>query len=341
MSAPDKLNEVKDEAQSMVQRIISWPSRTWTELSGKLENLHQANFEMGVNFADSGRLKDALFRFKMAVHFRPQFIDAWYNLGVTHMRMGEMRQAKIALNKALSLKGEYPEAAYMLATIDLASLPPEQRPTQMPAGMMEGFFAQAAPFYDQAEAQNNYQAGPVIFDAVKAHIAKPMDLQVMDVGCGTGLAALPFKTIAKDMKGIDLVPAMADVAKTRTMDDESKLYSDVYEADIRALPSGVGEGDSADLVLCINVAQFMGELTQALHYMAWMVKPGGLVAITFDPCGGESYGVMQKTARFAHSDPYVRNRGEAVKLEHVATQKVELYPGMNSLLTIFKKPEAA
>ena len=135
MNAPDKLNEVKDEAQGLIAQITGWPSRKWAELSGKLENLHQANFEMGVNFADTGRLKDALFRFKMAVHFRPQFIDAWYNLGVTHMRMGEMRQAKIALNKALSLKGEYPEAAYMLATIDLASLPPEKRPTQMPAGM--------------------------------------------------------------------------------------------------------------------------------------------------------------------------------------------------------------
>jgi predicted TPR repeat methyltransferase len=339
MNAPDKLNEVKDEARTFLRRIAEWPQKQWDEISRKLENLHIANFEMGVDFADRGRLKDALFRFKMAVYFRPKFVEAWYNLGVTHLRVGEIRQAKIALKKALSLRAHYPEAAYMLATIDLGSLPPEKRPTEMPKAMMESFFAAAAPMYDKAEAQNDYQAGPVVLDALKRHIGNRTQLHVVDVGCGTGLASPPFRKISETLIGIDVVPEMIAQARSKHTESGEALYQALHVADIRSLPDDIGHGGDADIVLCVNVAQFIGELTKALHYMAWLTKPGGIVAITIDPCGGESYGVMQKTARFAHSDSYVQGRGNAVGLEHVASQKIELYPGIASLLIILKKRE--
>jgi len=329
------------EISSLLSTLRAWPHMQIDRWRNRIDNLHQANYDMGRRFAEQGKLSDALFRFKMAVRQKPDFTLAWYQLGVVHLRNGEPRLAKIALKKALSLRAHYTEAAYMLATIDPAAVPAEDRPTRMPAGMMEHFFTQVAPVYDQLEAQNQYQGPHVCVEKLRPYLPATSGLSVVDVGCGVGHLARLWRRVASRMIGIDATPAMTERAALTKTAEDVVVFDAVHTHDIRTLPDGVIAPASMDVVLLGNVAQFIGDLSVTFQKISAMLKPGGLMIVTVEPCGGEYYSVMPATARFGHSDAYVRAQAALVELEAVAQEKASLYPNTQVTVHVLRKKASA
>lgn len=339
MPAPDKKNPILKELESVFVSLQTWPERTMDKWQKRFENLHEANFQQGCNFAERGKLNDAMFRFKMALYFQNNFPLAWYNLGVVHIRRGDRRSAITALKKALSQKPDYTDAAYMLATQDPRAVPPAMLPTRMPAGMMEAFFTQAAPYYDALETQNNYHGPQVLVEHLRPHLPKLSGLTVVDAGCGTGHLAKLWRKVADRLVGVDVTPAMVEMARSAKAGDVA-VFDAVMEADLRNAKTVV-DAASADVVLCGNVVQFIGDLRDAIAAMAHWLKPEGLLAITAEPLEGASYGVVPKTSRFGHSESYVNELAQQSGLRVLRTDSVALYPNTRATLYIFKKAEAA
>ena len=90
----------------------------------KMNDLPGTNFDLGCRFAASGRWLDALFRFKLALWLQPNFPQALYNLGCCYLRMGKYPKAKESFLKTLRQRPNHAEAAFMLAAIDPAAVPP-------------------------------------------------------------------------------------------------------------------------------------------------------------------------------------------------------------------------
>lgn len=341
MATPDKKNRMALDFDGLIARARSWPSREIAKWRERFENIHQSNFELGERFANEGKLNDAMFRFKIAVRFKPDFGRAWYQLGVTYLRMGKAGLAKQALRKAMSLLPHDAEVAYMLATIDINAVPAPDRPSRMPQGMMENFFTHIATYYDQLEAKNQYQGPQIAVEKLRPYLPATSGLTVVDVGCGAGHAARLWRKVASQLVGVEATRAMAEQAVRSKTADDVQVFDAVHLYDIRQLPADIIAPASVDVVLLLNVAQFIGDLTATFARISTMLKPSGLLLVSVEPCPGTAYSVMSSTARFGHSDAYVAQVANSAGFDPVTHDKAALYPGIQLSVHVLRKRAAA
>jgi SAM-dependent methyltransferase len=114
--------------------------------------------------------------------------------------------------------------------------------------------------------------------------------RVLDVGCGTGNAALVAARRDCETTGIDFVPAWLERARGRAAADGVKV--DFLEADAQTLPFGVG---SFDVVLSIFAVMFAPTQQRAADELVRVTRPGGRIGLaswTPEGYGGEFFRVL-------------------------------------------------
>ena len=321
------LTSMATEAETALREIFITQPKTWIqEIRERFRDLPKANFELGLRFAEEGKWYDAAFRFRMALRLKADYPRAAYNLGCCYVRMGKLPEAKAALLRARELTPGNPDVIFMLATLDPGLLASGQRPTRMPPALVTGFYSSVANGYDIAEAKANYQAGNAIYELASPFLKNPAPA-VLDLGCGSGIAARPWRATASSIHGVDITPAMLALAE-RAMHAEKKLYDTLITADVSDLATAQ-TGMVVDLVLLVNVAQFIGDLSPVLHGVEKMLTPEGIAVLTVEPYASSGeFGLNAETSRFGHSPDYVRKAASAAGLQVLKQARVELYAGM-------------
>ena len=301
----------------------------------RMKDLPKTNYDLGYRFAGEGKWMDAIFRFRVTLYLNPNYPNANYNLGCCYMRTGKAKEARDAFIKALKQNPANHDATFMLAALDPSAVSAERRPTRMPLEMVTSFFSAQAEGYDITEANNRYQAGKVIYDLVKPQV-KTETPAVLDLGCGSGIAARPWRASATSIRGVDVTPAMLSLADKATHADK-KLFDGLSTADLAQLPAELMNA-SVDLVLLVNVAQFVGELSGTLNGAAQALKPGGVLVVTAEPFNQPAgYGLVAATSRFGHSNAYVKQAAASAGFAPVSETAVELYAEVPSQALIFTK----
>jgi len=95
-------------------------------------------------------------------------------------------------------------------------------------------------------------------------------LDVLEVGCGTGLLLERFACFARSAKGIDLSPGMLDRARARGLD--------VLEGSATSLPF---PDEQFDVACSFKVLAHVRDIRVALAEMTRVVRPGGHVIAEF------------------------------------------------------------
>jgi predicted TPR repeat methyltransferase len=328
------LSAMVTEMSSALRDVFVKQPNAWIERAReRMRDLPKTNFDLGCGFADKGQWFDAMFRFRVVLFLKPDYPNAWYNLGCCYFRAGKYPQAATALRTALKQNPANNNAKFMLASVEGDSLPPEQRPQHMPKEMISGFFTSVAQTYDISEANSRYQAGRVIHELLKplVTIANP---KLLDLGCGTGIVSRPWRQSAASIVGVDITNAMLTQANKATH-AEKKLFDALHEADVIQLPADL---PSADVVLLVNVVQFVGNLAGVMQQVAMRLIPQGVFVITLESYSGKGgYGLNVETGRFGHSVAYVKQVAEAAGLKLLKEAKVELYPGLPQDAVVFGK----
>ena len=131
--------------------------------------------------------------------------------------------------------------------------------------------------------------------AAKGRPDKPMD--VLDLGCGTGLCGMLLKPIAGVVWGIDLSPLMIAKSKARG------VYDRLEQGDVVQVMQAMDQ--QFDLVVAGDVIIYVGDLTPVFTQIVRRLRPGGRVIASIESGGGDRYQMGKKSLRYSHSRPYL------------------------------------
>jgi predicted TPR repeat methyltransferase len=267
----------------------------------------------------------AVAEFQEAARLLPKQAEPVWLLAETFARLGRNEEAAEAYRRVLALD----LADGFGAQLALAKLGQGAMPERAAAAHVSALYDQYAGSFDQDLLTNlDYRGPEVILEGLtRAGISGPLD--ILDAGCGTGLAGLAVKKLARRLDGIDLSEKMAEQARARG------VYDKVTVGDLLAL-SG-----SYDLVIAADVLIYLGDLAPVLQAVQNVLHPGGHFAFTVERGEGEGYD-LRPTGRFAHAEPYLRriaaDHGFAVTLLEPTVTRREAGAPVPGLLCLLRLP---
>ncbi|MGA3161747.1 MAG: methyltransferase domain-containing protein [Terracidiphilus sp.] len=230
---------------------------------------------------------------KRVTELTPENSDTWHALGFAAQAVGRRDEARDAF-------ANYLEARPGDASIRqiLTALKDEAPPPRASDECILQIFNDFSSHYDTKMRDNlSYQAPERLQDLIRAEIGDAAGLEILDIGCGTGLAGVCFKDRAACLVGIDLSPEMIEVARERDIYDQLEIAEITEWLDQT-------EGQF-DLIVACDCLVYFGDLQPVTASAARRLKPGGWFAFTTER--GEKYPFhLADSGRYTHHPDHVR-----------------------------------
>jgi predicted TPR repeat methyltransferase len=121
---------------------------------------------------------------------------------------------------------------------------------------------------------------------------------ILDLGCGTGLAAAHLASLGARIIGVDISGRMLEEAAKR------QVYAELVKAE--AIDFLIGRPAAFDLVFAADVLIYFGDLAPLFAAAARALSPGGIFACSVETAEVESYRV-RSTGRFVHAPAYLES----------------------------------
>jgi predicted TPR repeat methyltransferase len=266
---------------------------------------------LGAALGKLGLLDEAIASLLRAISLRPAYANAYHNLATLLDKAGRIEEAKQAYHTALRINPSLEEARYNLAA--LGDMPP---PPCTPRPYLLRLFDTYAPAFDQHLVDAlDYQVPDKLYEAVMAARPGATALEIVDLGCGTGLVGQRFRGIAGQLTGIDVSTRMIQWAKRRNVYD--RLIVDDY---VRYLSA---RQEPCDLVLAADVFIYSGDLLPVFSAVARLLRPGGLFGFSLEVSPQSDY-VLQPNRRYAHSPGYIKRLARQSDFDELAFDSVHL-----------------
>ena len=232
-----------------------------------------------------------------ATELAPGFASAWFTLGEIREQLGERDAAIAAFREAVIADlNDRHGASLRLMLLGAEKL------SAMPQAYVRALFDQYAPKFETALVDDLGYRGPaLLFKAVLAArqaVRKPACFKrAIDLGCGTGLAALAFARKVDHFIGIDLSPRMIERARGTGFYAQVEV-SEMVEG-LRSKPDA-----SADLILAADAMVYLSDLAPVLREAKRVLAAGGLLAFTVETHDGGGV-ILGEGLRYAHGSSYV------------------------------------
>jgi predicted TPR repeat methyltransferase len=250
-----------------------------------------------------GNINEMLGRFqdtekcarKMIQRILPDLAGAYGSLG--RALLGQQRNAEAADSFREALKLDPASAAdrYLLAALGEAPLP---SPSETAYYVTSLFDMYATFFDDHIRKELKYEIPEVLRSAVESALGESRTgLDILDLGCGTGLCGPLFRKWARTLTGVDLSAGMLEKARQR------KVYDELIHGDL-LIP--LNRPDAAfDVVIAADVFVYIGALEDVFERCRAVLRPSGIFAFSIEAHEGEEDYLLRPNTRFAHSARYI------------------------------------
>ena len=241
-------------------------------------------------------------------------------LGHALSSAGRHNEAADAYREAFKLAPEDPYVAHLVAASG-AVAGQDRAPVEYVRTVFDGY----AERFESHLISLGYRVPGLIRQVVQNLLAQRLlapGADVLDLGCGTGMAALAVADLGLGaMTGVDLSPRMLALAA------EKHLYAQLEEADAEAFLARAAS--PWGLVLAADMLCYLGALDTVLPAISGALAPGGIAVFTLEaqaPAAAPGWS-LGRHARFAHGEAYLRTsiaaaglhlldlRREALRLE--------------------------
>jgi predicted TPR repeat methyltransferase len=282
---------------------------------------------LGAMEAQAGELSKAEALFRKAIGLRPDYAAAYQALGRVLQQAGKSAEAmammanSVKLSRAGNRSNEAASDAHVGSTVaelqrkltpsetgaalqfSLATQAKLLPPAQVPAVAVANLFDRYADRFDHHLRDTLQYRVPEMVAEALAEMAPKSDggavpLDILDLGCGTGLCGALLKPMAKTLAGVDLSPAMIEKSRARG----------VYDAlECRDLIQYLrGKHRSADLIVAADVFVYLGDLAPVFDAAAKALRTGGMLVFSVEAGGGERF-TLSANGRYQHALAYLEH----------------------------------
>ena len=289
----------------------------------------QALSNLAVLYRKQGRPADAERAARQAIAVNGEEGDAWYRLSQALLDQGQVREGLLANSRAVSLwprhqqargdvlralvllgekqraqalyrewldeEPDNPIARHLLAATEGED---EATPARASDAYVEEVFDHFAESFDSKLESLHYQAPELVAERLRQLLPAPDGtLDVVDLGCGTGLCGPHLKPYAKRLAGCDLSVGMLRRAKARG------VYDVLHKAELgyylQTQPARF------DLLVSADTLIYFGDLRAVLRHAHAALRPGGWLVFTVEalPDHDTADWRLQPTGRYAHRGP--------------------------------------
>jgi predicted TPR repeat methyltransferase len=286
-----ELGRVEEAAASYSKAIVIKP------------NYAEAHSNLGIALQELGRLEDAEASYSKAIAINPNYAEAQNNLGNTLKELGRVEEAAASYSKAMAIKPELTEKLSHLIS-SISGLNPIRATDAYVSSLFDGY---ANKFESSLVKELNYKTPTIIANFIRPLImSENPNLDILDLGCGTGLAGEALSGLAKTLVGIDLSKEMLKIAKAKNIYD--RLIQDEIHHALSQERSA-----SFDLVVSSDVFVYIGDIKTIFDQIYEVLKVGGFFAYSTEalyPASGEkeedltAY-KLNPNGRYSHSLKYL------------------------------------
>jgi predicted TPR repeat methyltransferase len=264
---------------------------------------------------DLGRHAEALASYDKALQTNPDLAEAWFDRGGVLQGMKRPEEAINTYRQALASGGDAEVIQYTLA-----SLGAEAVPATAPKKFVTELFDQCAGrFEERLVSRLKYRAPDLLFDVVERFV--PLgNLDILDLGCGTGLVGARFHPLARTLTGVDLSSNMLKIARQRQIYD-SLICGELVEF-LRK------QAKSFDLAVAADVFIYIGDLSSVFHGVRGALRDGGVFGFSVEVSDEQDF-VLRDTCRYAHSGAYIRRltKDRGFELETIESKVIRQQDG--------------
>jgi predicted TPR repeat methyltransferase/TolA-binding protein len=252
-----------------------------------------------------GQLEQSARHYRQAIEQQPQMPELYRYLTVVLMQSGDTAGAIEGLKNEIRLSPDDTSAQHLLASLQNITT------DRAPASYVSELFNTYADSFDQhlvgkLEYRTHALVAQTILDTLgnDAH-----GLDILDLGCGTGLFGEEAKDIKKTLVGIDLASKMIDLARQRGIYDEL-IVGDLVDYLVEVQPS------QFDLVVATDVFVYIGDLLPVFRQISRILQPGRWFAFSLEAAAeADQDFTLGLSGRYQHSQNYIERLCTDFKFE--------------------------
>jgi predicted TPR repeat methyltransferase len=292
-----------------------------------------ALINLGILYQLNEQLPQAGHCYEQALALRPNHADTHFNLGMVRQMQGKQGPARECFLRALALDPNHGNARYFLSSIDGRDVPPSA-PTRY---VTELFDTYAERFDEHLVTHLHYHIPEQLFVLARRHLAGTPRLNMLDLGCGTGLSGAAFREVCGHMTGVDLSPKMITRARARG------IYDTLHVADLAAVLRAVP--GQFDLVVATDVFIYIGDIREIFSLTRSALQAGGWFCFSVECCDREQDYVLRTSGRYAQSPAYIErlagSTGFSILECTAATIRMERGDAIPGNMYVLRSTEAA
>jgi len=223
---------------------------------------------LGVALDENNSVEEAITAYRRAVAIDPAYPSAHFNLGSALQKQKNFTEAAEHYQKVLELAPDHKPARFMLQSLGDAGEIPEMAPVEH----VRRIFDQCAKNFEKTLVKDlEYKTPELLFNLVQPHLTPAMN--VLDLGCGTGLGAGLYRPFAKTLSGVDVSPKMLDKAAEKNVYDTLEAFDILQEW---VFPH------TFDLIYSSDVFVYFGKLERIIGAISAQLERGGIVAFSVE-----------------------------------------------------------
>ena len=272
-----------DEALFCFEKAVEFApemAEAWNNLG-----VAQDEFNMG---------EDSLASYKTAIELRPEYSSAHFNLGMSLQKLKRFQEAEQHYKKVLESNPDDQAATFMLQSLGAIAAIPDAAPVEH----VRRIFDQCAGTFEKTLVKDlEYRTPELLFNLARPYLTDEMN--ILDLGCGTGLGAQLYRPFATKLTGVDVSPKM--VAKA--------VEKNIYDAlDVFDVLQDWNFPKKFDLIYSSDVFVYFGNLLPIIRSIASALTDEGLIAFSVENLqdSSDSYRLFE-TGRYAHSHHYIND----------------------------------